>query len=171
MNLYVGVVGNNYWSSGCGVFSWQATYNVVHPEAIVSATLEDVVYDDHTRIYYDGNLLYTGSTGWGLPCDLNNSWVDQPHKDVTSAFNSTGNKVFRQDTLVGDKGEGYSRIRLHYDLSKLITRDQWNWNGPDCQNLANAITDGLCQAGSQLTCSNDPGISAIRSIPTVCAKV
>ena len=156
MDLYVGVVGNNYWSSGCGVFSWQVTYNVVHPEAIVSATLEDVVYDDHTRIYYDGNLLYTGSTGWGLPCDLNNSWVDQPHKDVTSAFNSTGNKVFRQDTLVGDKGEGYSRIRLHYDLSKLITRDQWSWSGPNCQNLANAISDGICQAGSQLTCSNDP---------------
>ena len=67
MDLYVGVVGNNYWSSGCGVFTWQATFNVVHPEAIVSATLEDVVYDDHTRIYYDGNLLYTGSTGCGLP--------------------------------------------------------------------------------------------------------
>ena len=72
LDLYVGVVGNDYWSTACSVFTWQATYNVLHPEAIISATLEEVVYDDHTRVYYDGSLLYNGSTGWGLPCDLNN---------------------------------------------------------------------------------------------------
>ncbi len=156
MDLYVGVVGDNYWSAGCAVFSWQVTYTMLHPEAIVSATLEDVEFDDHAQVFYDGNLIYTGSSGWGAPCELKRSWVDHPNKDVTFAFNSTGNKVFRQDTLVGGNGEGYSRIRLRYDLSKLITQDQWSWSGPNCQNLANAITDGICQSGSQLSCTNDP---------------
>ncbi len=156
MDLYVGVVGDNYWSAGCAVFTWQVTYNVLHPEAIISATLADVEFDDHARVFYGGNLIYTGSTGWGGACELSKNWVDHPNTDITSVFNSTGNKVFRQDTLVGDQGEGYARIRLHYDVSKLITRDQWSWSGPNCQNLANAITDGICQAGSQLGCSNDP---------------
>ena len=156
MDLYVGVVGDNYWSAGCAVFSWQVTYTMLHPEAIVSATLEDVEFDDHAQVFYDGNLIYTGSSGWGAPCELKRSWVDHPNKDVTFAFNSTGNKVFRQDTLVGGNGEGYSRIRLRYDLSKLISQDQWSWSGPNCQNLANAITDGICQSGSQLSCTNDP---------------
>ena len=156
MDLYVGVVGDNYWSAGCAVFTWEVTYHVLHPEAIVSATLEDVEFDDHAQVYYGGNLIYTGSSGWGSPCELRNSWVDHPNKDVTYAFNSTGNKVFKQDTLVGGNGEGYSRIRLRYDLSKLITQDQWSWSGPNCQNLANAITDGICQSGSLLSCSNDP---------------
>ncbi|MEI8574971.1 Mating pair stabilization protein TraN, partial [Methylomonas sp. WH-1] len=144
MDLYVGRVGDNYWSSGCAVFTWQVTYNVLHPEAIVSATLEDVEFDDHARVYYGGNLIYTGSTGWGGACELSNSWVDHPNRDVTYAFNSAGNKVFKQDTMVGGNGEGYSRIRLRYDLSKLITQDEWSWSGPNCQNLANAITDGIC---------------------------
>ena len=156
MDLYVGVVGDNYWSAGCAVFSWQVTYTMLHPEAIVSATLEDVEFDDHAQVFYDGNLIYTGSSGWGAPCELKRSWVDHPNKDVTFAFNSTGNKVFRQYTLVGGNGEGYSRIRLRYDLSKLISQDQWSWSGPNCQNLANAITDGICQSGSQLSCTNDP---------------
>jgi conjugal transfer mating pair stabilization protein TraN len=156
MDLYVGVVGDNYWSADCAVFSWQVTYNVLHPEAIISATLEDVEFDDHARVFYGGSLIYTGSTGWGGSCELSNSWVDHPNKDVTYAFNSTGNKVFRQDTMVGGNGEGYSRIRLRYDLSKLMTQDEWSWSGPNCQNLASAITDGICQAGSQLSCTNDP---------------
>ncbi len=156
MDLYVGRVGDNYWSAGCGIFNWEVTYNLLHPEAIISATLEDVEFDDHARVYYGGNLIYTGSTGWSGSCELSNSWVDHPNRDVTYAFNSTGNKVFKQETMVGGNGEGYSRIRLRYDLSKLITQDEWSWSGPNCQNLANAITDGICQAGSQLSCTIDP---------------
>jgi conjugal transfer mating pair stabilization protein TraN len=156
MDLYVGVVGDNYWSAGCGLFTWQVTYNVIHPEAITSATLEMVEFDDQTQVYYGGNLIYTGSSGWGGGCELGRSWVDYPNKDVTYAFNSKGNKVFKQDTRVGGKGEGYSRIRLRYDASKLISQDQWVWSGPNCQNLANAITDGLCKIGSQLSCTTDP---------------
>lgn len=156
MDLYVGVVGDNYWSAGCSVFTWQVTYKVLHPEAITSATLAMVEFDDHAQVFYGGNLIYTGSTGWGEPCELSASWNDYPNKDVTYAFNSSGNKVFKQNTMVGGMGEGYSRIRLHYDVSKLITQDSWSWNGPNCQNLANAITDGICQAGSQLSCTNNP---------------
>ncbi|MCD2450520.1 conjugal transfer mating pair stabilization protein TraN [Methylicorpusculum oleiharenae] len=155
LDVYIGRVGNNYWSAGCGLFIWQVTYNVLHPEAITSARLEHVVYDDQTRLFFDGNLIYTGASGWGA-CELSKSWVEYPNRDVTYAFNSSGHKVFQQNTIVGGMGEGYARIRLRYDVSKLITQDQWRWDGPNCQNLANAISDGICQAGSQLTCSNDP---------------
>lgn len=156
MDLYVGVVGDNYWSAGCGVFTWQVTYNVKHPEAIISAKLAMVEFDDHAQVFYGGNLIYTGSSGWGAPCELGRNWNDYPNLDVTWAFNSTGNKVFQQNTLVGGMGEGYSRIRIQYDVSKLITQDSWSWSGPNCQNLANAITDGICQSGSQLNCTSNP---------------
>ena len=104
MDLYVGVVGDNYWSAGCGVFTWQVTYNVKHPEAIISAKLAMVEFDDHAQVFYGGNLIYTGSTGWGAPCELSHNWNDYPNLDVTWAFNSTGNKVFQQNTLVGGNG-------------------------------------------------------------------
>ena len=104
MDLYVGVVGDNYWSAGCGVFTWQVIYNVKHPEAIFSAKLAMVEFDDHAQVFYGGNLIYTGSTGWGAPCELGRNWNDYPNLDVTWAFNSTGNKVFQQNTLVGGNG-------------------------------------------------------------------
>lgn len=156
LDLYVGKVGDNYWSTGCSVFTWEVTYNVLHPEAIVSATLEEVEFDEHAQVSYGDQLIYTGSSGWGGACELNTSWVDHPHLDVIDAFNRPGNQVFQQATQVGGQGEGYARIRLIYDVSTLITQDQWSWSGPNCQHLANAITDGICQAGSQLRCSNDP---------------
>lgn len=156
MDLYVGVVGDNYWSAGCGVFTWQVTYNIKHPEAITSATLAMVEFDDHAQVFYGGNLIYTGSTGWGAPCELSRNWNDYPNLDVTWAFNSAGNKIFKQNTLVGGNGEGYARIRIKFDVSKLITLDSWSWDGANCQNLANAITDGICQNGSQLTCTSNP---------------
>ena len=37
LDLYIGRVGDNYWSAGCGVFTWQVTYNVLHPEAIINS--------------------------------------------------------------------------------------------------------------------------------------
>lgn len=155
MDLYVGVVGDNYWSAGCGVFTWQVTYNIKHPEAITSATLAMVEFDDHAQVFYGGNLIYTGSSGWGGACELGRSWNDYPNLDVTWAFNSPGNKVFKQNTLVGGKGEGYARIRIKFDTSKLITQDVWSWDSGDCQNLANAITDGICHTDSQLMCNSE----------------
>ncbi|OAI08425.1 Mating pair stabilization protein TraN, partial [Methylomonas methanica] len=156
MDLYVGRVGDNYWESDCGLFTWQVKYEVLHPEAITSATLEYVKYDDHTRVYYDNQLIYTGASGWFGDCELYTSWNEYPNTNVLYAFNSSGIKEFKEETRVSGRGEGYSRIRLRYDLSKLITQDEWSWSGPNCQNLANAITDGICQAGSQLSCTNDP---------------
>lgn len=156
MDLYVGRVGDDYWESDCGLFTWQVKYEVLHPEAITSATLEYVKYDDHTRVYYDNQLIYTGASGWFGDCELYTSWNEYPNTNVLYAFNSSGIKVFKEETRVSGRGEGYSRIRLRYDLSKLITQDEWSWDGPNCQNLANAITDGICQAGSQLSCTNDP---------------
>jgi len=156
MDLYVGRVGDDYWESDCGLFTWQVKYEVLHPEAITSATLEYVKYDDHTRVYYDNQLIYTGASGWFGDCELYTSWKEYPNTNVLYAFNSSGIKVFKEETRVSGRGEGYSRIRLRYDLSKLITQDEWSWSGPNCQNLANAITDGICQAGSQLSCTNDP---------------
>ena len=157
MDLYIGQQGDNYWSGNCATFSSSASYTVLHPEAIISATLEEVDYDDYTRVFFAGNLLFTGSTGWGgTPCDKKTSFVDQPNQDVTYAFSSGGVKSFSQTTLVGGFGEGYARIRLRYNVARLITQDEWHWSGPNCQILANALTDHVCQAGSFLNCTTDP---------------
>ena len=156
LDLYVGRVGDNYWEADCNTFTREVTYEVLHPEAITSATLAHVKYDDHTRIMYDGQWLYTGHSGWDGDCELSQSWDEYPNINVHHAFSSRGYKTFRQETRVGGYGEGYSRIRLQYDVSKLISQDQWQWSGPNCQTLANAITDRICQSGSQLRCTDDP---------------
>lgn len=118
--LYTGTVGDNYWSaSGCQVYTWTASFVVSRPEAIKTVTVDNVQYDDQTKIYVNDALVYTGQSGWGDSCELNNSWNENPGTDMTAAFKQAaagGTVTVRQETRVGGNGEGFSRLKVMADL-------------------------------------------------------
>jgi hypothetical protein len=54
--LYTGTVGDNYWSGGgCTVFTWTASFIVSRPDAIHNVIIDNVQYDDQTRIFLNDN--------------------------------------------------------------------------------------------------------------------
>jgi conjugal transfer mating pair stabilization protein TraN len=116
--LYIGTVGDNYWSGGnCTIFTWTASFIVSRPDAIRNVTIDNVQYDDQSRIHINDNLVYTGRSGYDTrkKCDSKISWVENPSTDVTNAFKniSSGSMVtVRQQTRVGGFGEGFLRLKV-----------------------------------------------------------
>lgn len=113
--LYIGTIGNDYWSASCSVFTWTATFTLSRPDAITKVLVDNVQYDDHTRIFINDQLAYTGSTGWGGNCDLETNWVENPAADITDIFKNaaaSGTVTIRQETQVGELGEGFARLKV-----------------------------------------------------------
>lgn len=123
-SLIVGPDTNNTLAGNCAVFNWNVSYVVLRPEAITQVTIDNVKYDDYTRIYVNETLVYTGGTGWGGgPCDLGQNWVENPGTDITAAFKNAaqgGTVMVRQETLVGRLGEASATLKVtaSVDLSE-----------------------------------------------------
>jgi conjugal transfer mating pair stabilization protein TraN len=115
--INVGVVGDNYWEGHCDEFTSNVSFKVLRPEAIKKVTIYRVKYDDETRIWMNGKLIYTGQSGWG-GCEHYNSWDEYPNVDITDTFKSatSGSQIsFVQKTRVDGNGEGYARIKIEAD--------------------------------------------------------
>jgi conjugal transfer mating pair stabilization protein TraN len=114
--LTVGVVGDNYWGSddGCEQDEWNVSFTVLRPDKIKKVTVYRVKYDDETRIFLNGNLAFTGQSGWG-GCEHGTSFDDYPGTDITDAFKSAavgGTVNVKQVTRVGGYGEGFSMLKV-----------------------------------------------------------
>ena len=164
MDVFVGRVGDNYWDThdGCQIFEQDVGFLVDNAAAITSATLEQVVYDDRMRIYLAGNLVWQGPDSLFPPetsgrCDFKRNNDDALSVDLTSYFQTNGALNFRIRVSVGDGGEGYARIRLRYDPTRLATRDLWTV-APECQPLITAVNDGAC-TNEDIRCLDGPDIS------------
>ena len=95
--LWIGKVGDNYWSGSCAVFEQWTQVRVRNPDAIISARLDYAKWDDYMMIYV-GNpgketLVWTGPYDWRQypnyfppetpgPCELSTSWQDTPSGPV-----------------------------------------------------------------------------------------
>ncbi|HVO72064.1 MAG TPA: conjugal transfer mating pair stabilization protein TraN, partial [Aggregatilineaceae bacterium] len=157
-DIWVGKVGDNYWCSGCGVFTSTSRYLVKHPEAILSAQILDTYWDDYIRIHLNGQQIWQGSDGWNPgQCEMSTSWHAAPGTDVTAYFLQPGALVFDVKVLVSGCGEGYAKIRIRYDPKKVIVKDDWVLQNQGCQNLLNAAADGLC-SNVNTSCAIDPGV-------------
>jgi len=127
--LYIGTIGDNYWAAaggGCQVFTWTASLTVNRPDAITKVLVDNVQYDDHTRLYLNDQLVYTGKTGWDGACELETNWNENPATDITAAFMAaaaTGPVTIRQETKVGEFGEGFARLKVigAIDITDQIT--------------------------------------------------
>ena len=111
-DLSVGIVGYRTLSGSCSYYSFPATFNVLRPNTIISATLTGIVFDDYTEVKLNNNVVYTGSTGWGCPGDLKTNWTNTPNTDLTSQFRAGGAINIEQDLYVVGMGDGYLNIRV-----------------------------------------------------------
>ncbi len=133
-DLWVGKVGDNYWGGYCTIYEQDTAVRVLYPDAIISATLVQALWDDYIQIYVSGNKIYNGPNQNFPPetaggCELGTSWNINPNIDVTSHFKNTpANDVlqFKTRVSVAGNGEGYSRIRIYYDTSKILQDDIWD---------------------------------------------
>ena len=156
-DLWVGQIGDNYWSGNCSIYEQDALINVSSPTAIKSAILERAKWDDYMQIYLNGAMAWTGPNGnfppeTGGDCELSTSWDTAPGTDLTSYFAIAGQIQFRIRVSVTGGGEGYARIRLLYDPELLVTDHGWT---PDtCVEAAKSIADGTCTG--TVTCVDGP---------------
>ncbi|MCS6121100.1 conjugal transfer mating pair stabilization protein TraN [Shewanella baltica] len=162
--LWIGRVGDNYWSGNCTIYEEYTRVQVSNPDAIVSATLEYAKWDDYMQVW-------VGKSGqeikvWSAPdgnfppetagrCELSTSWERNPNVDVTPYFKNVkdGDVVtFKIRVSVSGEGEGFGRIKLRYDPSKAITKDEWA--PQSCMDSAKGVVDGFAEG--EITCIDDP---------------
>ncbi|HCJ7277506.1 TPA: conjugal transfer mating pair stabilization protein TraN [Vibrio cholerae] len=200
--LWIGKVGDNYWSGYCKIYEQYTRVQVTNPAAIVSATLEYAKWDDYMQVWVGKSgqeqKVWQGPNGNFPPettgqCELSTSWERNPNTDVTQYFKNVnpGDVVtFKIRVSVSGNGEGFGRIRIHYDPAKAITKDEWS--PQTCISAANTVIDGLKDgfAEGNVSCIDNPadasgctvinGVricesqlspSPINSIPRLCKKV
>ncbi|CAM5561102.1 hypothetical protein ECAE60S_04543 [Eoetvoesiella caeni] len=162
--LWIGQVGDNYWGGWCAVYEQSTTVTVVNPDAITSAVLEYVEYDDYMQVWVgpvgQEVKVFNGPNENFPPetageCELSTNWRQNPGIDVTQYFKNVeaGKQVnFKIRVSVADEGEGFGRIRINYDPAKAITKDEWV--PQDCVDAAIAVKDGFAKGTAE--CTDDP---------------
>lgn len=153
MHLWIGKRGDNYWSGYCSIFEQETRVEVINSDAIVSARLEYVEYDDYMQVYVGPvgreSLVWSGPNGNFPPetegaCELSTSWKQYPHVDVTQHFKNAkeGDVInFKIRVSVSGNGEGFGRIVINYDRKKAIQDN--GWNTPECMEAGVAISDNF----------------------------
>lgn len=165
-SMWIGQIGDNYWSGWCSIYEKSTAVTVVNPDAISSVILEYTKWDDYMQVLVGpiGNetLVWQGPNGnfppeTGGACELEESWSSNPNVDITNYFKNAqqGEVVnFKIRVSVSGEGEGFGRLRINYDPKKVITIDEWSPNG--CISAANAIQDSFAEGS--LVCSHMPPI-------------
>lgn len=161
MQIWIGQIGDDYWSGNCSIFEAVTEYKVINPSAIVNARLDYAKWDDYIQIYAgpagSEQLIWTGPDGNFPPetsgaCELSTSWEENPNINVTNVFRnaSPGDVIrFRIRVSVTGGGEGYARIQLDYDPNQVVMQDDWTNNG--CIESVKAIEDGFASGTVECT--------------------
>lgn len=161
LDVYVGRVGDNYWTGNCSIFEQEVRLQVDNGAAITSATLAEARWDDYMQILIGGEKIWQGPNDnfppeTAGPCELSTSWVQTPNIDLTPRFQANGFLDFLVRVSVTRGGEGYARIRILYDTARVVTRDQWNIS-PECDALIDGLSDGACTLAS-MQCLDGPAM-------------
>ncbi|TDB45612.1 conjugal transfer mating pair stabilization protein TraN [Photorhabdus luminescens] len=166
IELWVGTVGDNYWEGRCKIYEEEMSVNIINPQAITSAVITRAKWDDYMQIYIGGtgreSLVWAGPDGPNVfppetkgKCERNTSWDRSPNVDVTNKFRNTphnGSLFFKNRVSITGAGEGYAKVMVRYDPSRMVSNDIWESDRPqEFQNLVTAINTGYCQNYS-VTC-------------------
>lgn len=159
--LWLGRVGDNYWNHEYyNIHTQTMQVRVIQPDAITSVVLEDAWWDDHMQVWIDGAKVWWNHNRNFPPdhasCDDDLYGHGSPGLDVTSYFKNVapGSIVtIKTRVLVCDRGEGYARLRVHFDSTEKITKDVWHISN-ECQAAIKAIESGFASGG--YTCTNMP---------------
>lgn len=162
IDVWIGRIGDNYWSGYCSIFEERVTFHVDNPAAITSAVIEHAKWDDHIQIHVRGSKVWngpyedfppeTGNPEEFMPCELGRNWEVNPNVDVTGALRAGGDVEFRIRVSVTGRGEGYARMRIRFDPSRLVYSDVWT----SSQNVARLgmVDPGFCTAS--VSCADMP---------------
>lgn len=174
LDIWVGRIGNNYWSGNCAIYENNVELFVDAPGIITSASVEQVVYDDYMIIQLNGNEVFRGpgddvrpalagefppeDCGGRCACELSTSWNYNPGShgnfiDVTADFQVAGPLNFTIRTSVTGGGEGYARIRAYYDPQAVLPSGG-TWEPPECMEVIQAVQDGFCEGS--YSCKEGP---------------
>lgn len=172
--LWIGKVGDNYWSGWCTVFEEWTRVKVGNPQAITKAVFEYAKWDDYMMVYAGPpgkeTLIWTGPNDWqtnpnyfppetGGSCELSTSWERSPNVDVTHLFRDIERDSlvnFKIRVSVSGEGEGYGRIKIYYDPDKIVIDDVWK--PKDCVDAAVGIDDGMAEG--EVKCVEMPEIDS-----------
>ncbi|HCE7398073.1 TPA: hypothetical protein NHR60_006824, partial [Pseudomonas aeruginosa] len=119
--IWVGTVGDNYWSGQCKIYEEYTRFRVIAKDAIISATVDRAVFDDYFEIRFNDQILWTHTPGvfppeTPGPCERGTSWNVTPNAVITDKFGSNDDVItFKTRTSVTGGGEGYARIKIIYD--------------------------------------------------------
>ena len=113
------------------------TLRILMPEAILSAQLEELWYEDYVEGLWVGSVNhYTHTAGACENDDSPTVWLGH---DVTDYFSTAGEKRVRLALIQGgDVGGGTVRIRIRFDPSRAVAADTWE-DDPACLDLVRAI--------------------------------
>ncbi|ENI8049712.1 conjugal transfer mating pair stabilization protein TraN [Vibrio cholerae] len=162
--LWIGRVGDNYWGGNCKIYEEFTRVQVSNPDAIVSATLEYAKWDDYMQVWVgksgEETKVWQGPNNNFPPetagkCELSTSWERNPNVDVTPYFKKVNDGdvvTFKIRVSVTGNGEGFGRIKIHYDPAKAITKDEWS--PQSCMDSAKGVIDGFAEG--EIACIDDP---------------
>tara|TARA_B100000519_G_scaffold202712_1_gene221963 strand:- start:11423 stop:14104 length:2682 start_codon:yes stop_codon:yes gene_type:complete len=161
MLLWIGRVGDNYWGGSCAIYQQNTVVEVLKPEAVESAVLEYAKWDDYMQVYLNEDKVWQGPNGnfppeTGGACELNTSWAQNPNTDLSEHFQEYGELDFKIRVSVTGGGEGYGRIRIHYDPQYVVEEN--GWTPESCVKTIEGIDDGFCEG--TYTCTTMPPVSS-----------
>lgn len=161
--VWVGTVGDNYWSGNCTIYEEETTFNVVNKDAIISATIERAVFDDYFQIRFNEELIWTHTPGVFPPetsgsCERGTSWDVKPNVDITNVLKQSNSGLinFKTRTSVSGEGEGYARVKIIFDPSKIVRED--TWTGDEAFKTIEAVENGMCSSHTY-TCESMPALN------------
>lgn len=171
--MWIGQVGDNYWSGNCTLFEHYARTQFTNPEAVTKAVIEYAKWDDYMQIWVglgdDLKKVWQGPNATDFPyrdpstgkvvgsgaCELKTSWSRNLSVDVTDIIRKAKPKdilTFKIRASVTGSGEAYARMRFWIKPDKMVTND--NWLTPGCMEMAKAVSDGF--ASGSLKCTSMP---------------
>ncbi len=176
--MWIGKVGDNYWSGDCTLFEHYTKVKIVNPKAIKKAVIEYVKYDDYMQIWlgedeeltkvwqgpYEDRFPYidpdTGEKVGSGTCELNTSWEENLSIDVTDYFTSAAEGrtlTFKIRASVTGNGEAYARMRIWTDPLYMVTND--SWEDAACLAMAQAVAEG--SATGSVVCTSMPTVDTV----------
>ena len=177
VQMWVGRVGNNYWSGNCKIYEQAMSVKVLNPDAIIKAVHEYSHFDDYHQIWINDEKVYNGPLDFNTfppetpgRCELDTNWTVRPNDDLTEHFRDVEpNTVIEMKTRtsVTGRGQGYSRIRIWYDPKKAVSNESWY---PEDDYLKGAevvksVQDGFCSGSwkcdKMMASVNDKGCAEI----------
>ena len=143
---------DNYYHCGCCIREESITLQMLKPEAISSAVIQEARWDDRMQVWLNDQRLWQSNEDFppesGHHCELGrNAYLPSPVTIPLSSFSSAKEHRFKIRTSVGDQGEGYALIKLTYDLNSLVQEDSWRPASAyqQFQQMQRWQQDGMCE--------------------------